>query len=449
MTPGAGQPDMQQPDTGHSQLGQPACPPPEWTAVPRPVAAVHGDYDADDDGLIEVANLAQLDAIRYDRVGTGSPPDDDLFKYFGAFPNAVAGMGCPEAGCKGYELVADLDFDNNGNGRADAGDTYWNDGAGWLPIDGYGAVFDGGRYTIANLHINRTFHEDYDYDDGFGLFGDGFSGRVSGVALASVDVTGRSNVGGLVGSGRVSIRDSCVSGAVTGTLAVGGLVGFAGGSSLYGRHGSISGSYATGSVSGFGGVGGLVGSGVSSISESYATGTVTGRNARIGGLLGNGYATSINDSYATGNVSGGTATGGLAGSGVSSISSSYATGDVSGHGSVGGLVGDGYTISINDSYATGAVTGSSGRIGGLVGAFSALRHGINSSYATGAVTGNGDHVGGLVGHANNGSINASYATGAVSGGNNVGGLVGRANNDAISASYATGRRVRRVTAWAA
>ena len=31
------------------------------------------DYDADDDGLIEISNFAQLNAIRYDLDGNGDP----------------------------------------------------------------------------------------------------------------------------------------------------------------------------------------------------------------------------------------------------------------------------------------------------------------------------------------------------------------------------------------
>ena len=63
-----------------------------------------GDYDADDDGLIEVSNLAQLDAIRYDLDGDGDVADQDYVAYTQAFTGAVAGMGCPSGGCTGYEL---------------------------------------------------------------------------------------------------------------------------------------------------------------------------------------------------------------------------------------------------------------------------------------------------------------------------------------------------------
>ena len=132
-------------------------PTPTPTPTPQPTPVGTDSYDADRDGLIEVANLAQLDAIRYDLDGDGASTDAN---YAAAFPNAMPGMGCPDAGCAGYELVADLDFDTNGNGEADAGDAYWNDGAGWAPIgDGdhwFYADFDGNNHTIANLYINRS-----------------------------------------------------------------------------------------------------------------------------------------------------------------------------------------------------------------------------------------------------------------------------------------------------
>ena len=103
-----------------------------------------------------MSNLAQLAAIRTDLNGDGVSPAP---AYAAAFPDAMAGMGCPEAGCNGYELVADLDFDTNGNGEANAGDAYWNDGAGWQPIGGdhlntFNTTFDGNGYTIANIYIS-------------------------------------------------------------------------------------------------------------------------------------------------------------------------------------------------------------------------------------------------------------------------------------------------------
>ena len=463
VTPEARQPGAQQPSVGPVQADRPPCPPPDWSVSPRPTTSVRGDYDADDDGLIEVANLAQLDAIRYDGGGNGSPFDQDLASYLGAFPNAVAGMGCPEEGCTGYELVVDLDFDTNGNRQADAGDTYWNDGAGWEPIN-FSGTFDGGGHTIANLHIEFVY-SDSGFSGGFGLFKT-IHGQISGVALNSVVVAVTHDsfaerpisflyVGGLAGSLSGSLSDSCATGSVSGNAdSVGGLVGFVGATShisesyaagivsgdrnvggLVGsmeRGNSISGSYATSTVSGGSNIGGLVGySGSdSTISESHATGAVSGDHS-VGGLVGYS-GNSISDSYATGAVSGDHSVGGLVGYSGNSISDSYATGAVSGDHSVGGLVGALASRSrISGSYATGTVVGT-GAVGGLVGG--GYRSSITESYATGTVNGSGDHVGGLAGSGD--SIRESYATGNVSGGRSVGGLAGSGRS--ISGSYATG-----------
>ena len=161
-------------------------------------------YDTDGDGFIEVSDLRQLNAIRWDLDGHGSPSSNAT-----GYNAAVAGMGCPDSGCSGYELISDLDFDTNGNGRADAGDDYWNDGEGWAPIgDDFEAAFktffNGGGHSISNLYIDRR---DAEYA---GLFGNtGFSGsnywvglnnNIRDLALVNVDVQGGTYSGGLAGS---------------------------------------------------------------------------------------------------------------------------------------------------------------------------------------------------------------------------------------------------------
>ena len=123
------------------------------------------DYDSDDDGLIEIDSLAQLDAIRHDRGGDGGPTADGKTAYESAFSNAVEWMGCHGLeGCSGYELTADLDFDTNGNGTADSGDTYWNNGAGWAPIGGkdsldFGSTFLAPKSVPGNLRGQRPYHQ--------------------------------------------------------------------------------------------------------------------------------------------------------------------------------------------------------------------------------------------------------------------------------------------------
>ena len=65
------------------------------------VTAGSRDYDADNDGLIDVANLAQLDALRYDLNGDGLVDGATWMPYYRAYPMGALGMGCPSDGCTG------------------------------------------------------------------------------------------------------------------------------------------------------------------------------------------------------------------------------------------------------------------------------------------------------------------------------------------------------------
>ena len=68
-----------------------------WTPGDGSVAAtmLSADYDADDDGLIEIENLAQLNAVRWDPDGEGAPSADDAAAYAAAFPVAPSRHGLP------------------------------------------------------------------------------------------------------------------------------------------------------------------------------------------------------------------------------------------------------------------------------------------------------------------------------------------------------------------
>ena len=239
----------------------PASPPANGaTPTPTPTPAANINYDRDDDGLIEITTLAQLDVIRHDLDGDGVSAHAD---YAAAFPNAMDGMGCLGP-CGGYELTADLDFDTNGNGRPDAGDAYWDSGAGWLPIGDpetefrYNTVFDGGGHTIANLFIYWT--------DGShaGLFrATGEDAEIRNVRLTNVRVLGQDWVGALVGANDGSISHSSADGRASGQGGIGGLVGY--------NSGNISHSKAVVTVAGSGNsIGGLVGRNPGTIADSHA-----------------------------------------------------------------------------------------------------------------------------------------------------------------------------------
>ena len=138
-----------------------------------------GDFDLDDDGLIEISNLEQLNALRWDLDGDGASSDS---RYALAFPQGASDMGCPSDGCIGYELINHLDFDTNRSGEADAGDDYWNNRQGWVPIGSrrnrFEAVFDGNGHVISSLYIRVP------KSDSIGLFGaTGDSAKVRNVNL--------------------------------------------------------------------------------------------------------------------------------------------------------------------------------------------------------------------------------------------------------------------------
>ena len=189
------------------------------------------DYDTDDDGLIEIYTLAQLDAVRHDLDGDGTPATEGETAYAAAYPDASDGMGCPTTdGCSGYELMANLDFDTNGSGRADTGDTYWNDGQGWVPVGGAGstsgsdrrsvtsrnpfhATFEGNGHTIANLFVQS---EDTLFTGLFGYAGydpaaDSYS-IIRRVGMINVELSGYNYIGGLVSINRGTITASYSTG---------------------------------------------------------------------------------------------------------------------------------------------------------------------------------------------------------------------------------------------
>ena len=241
------------------------------------------DYDLDDDGLIEINDLADLDEIR------NMPNGSSLYG---------ESVGCPESGCNGFELTSDLDFDTNGDGVMDERDTYWNGGLGWEPIltivnsISFPVLLDGNGHVIANLYIDRPDHN-------LGLFSQVYESSLRNVVITGnlTSISGRGTLGIL--SGLVSyseIANIYVSGEVTGGTWVGGLAGRV-------RDTHISNVFSSAKVTGEDRVGGLIGSisYSSVISQALAVGSVDA-NRWVGGLFGNAsssslYPNSINSSY--------------------------------------------------------------------------------------------------------------------------------------------------------
>ena len=213
----------------------------------------------------------------------------------------------------GYELTADIDLDTDGDGSADSDDTYWNSGAGWVPIGSddsasarYSGDFKGNGNTITNLFINRS---NGDYQALFGAIHT--TSRIETLGVTNANVTANLYASVLSGRNYGTVVACYSSGKVEALIYVGGLAGI--------NNGTISTSYSTAYISGNAAIGGLTGYLFSgNVTNSYSTGRVnrsSGSATSFGGLIGltRTVATTSNNYWDT-STSGQTASAG--GSGV-------------------------------------------------------------------------------------------------------------------------------------
>ena len=199
-------------------------------------------------------------------------------------------------------------------------------GKDWTPIgtdydNSYKGTFDGGGHTITGL----TFTTNDEYAGLFGWLNR--AGTVKNVVMEGVQITSNQiyggSIGGVVGSGWGTIENCSVSGSVSGTVYVGGVVGVQIG-------GSITGCSSSATVKGTVDVGGVAGQTNSSatLTACYATGNVIiemdpKKNIAGGSLVGMNAGSSLLACYATGNVT--------------------STGSSTGYIHIGGFLGNNYT----------------------------------------------------------------------------------------------------------
>lgn len=199
-------------------------------------------------------------------------------------------------------------------------------GKDWTPIgtdydNSYKGTFDGGGHTITGLTFTTN-------DEFAGLFGWlNRAGSVKNVVMEGVQITSNQiyggSIGGVVGYGWGTIENCSVSGSVSGTVYVGGVVGVQIG-------GSITGCSSSATVKGTVDVGGVAGQTNSSatLTACYATGNVIiemdpKKNIAGGSLVGMNAGSSLLACYATGNVT--------------------STGSSTGYMHIGGFLGNNYT----------------------------------------------------------------------------------------------------------
>ena len=198
-------------------------------------------------------------------------------------------------------------------------------GKDWTPIgtsfdNSYTGTFDGGGHTITGLTITTK-------DQFVGLFGYlNRAGTVKNVVMEGVQITSNQiyggSIGGVVGYSWGTIENCSVSGSVSGTDCVGGVVGSQ-------KAGSIIGCSSSATVKGKHYVGGVAGEKWGTMTACYATGNVTleiasQKNNFGGGVVGLNGGSRVLACYAIGNVN----------------SKGSSTGNVH----IGGLFGDNYTV---------------------------------------------------------------------------------------------------------
>ena len=199
-------------------------------------------------------------------------------------------------------------------------------GKDWTPIgtdydNSYTGTFDGGGHTITGL----TFTTNDKYAGLFGWLNK--AGTVKNVVMEGVQITSNQiyggSIGGVAGYSWGTIENCSVSGSVSGTVYVGGVVGAQIG-------GSITGCSSSATVKGTVDVGGVAGQTNSSatLTACYATGNVIieinpKKNIAGGSLVGMNAGSSLLACYATGNVT--------------------STGSSTGYMHIGGFLGNNYT----------------------------------------------------------------------------------------------------------
>ena len=199
-------------------------------------------------------------------------------------------------------------------------------GKDWTPIgtdydNSYKGTFDGGGHTITGL----TFTTNDKYAGLFGWLNR--AGTVKNVVMEGVQITSNQiyggSIGGVAGYSWGTIENCSVSGSVSGTVYVGGVVGAQ-------IDGSITGCSSSATVKGTVDVGGVAGQTNSSatLTACYATGNVIieidpVRNIAGGGLVGFNGGNGLWACYATGNVT--------------------STGSSTGQVHIGGFLGNNYT----------------------------------------------------------------------------------------------------------
>ena len=273
--------------------------------------------------------------------------------------------------------------DNNGNNK---------------PFKG---IFDGKNYTIDNLYIyNNTITNGY-----LGLFSKIENGKVLNLKVnGKIKTDNTCDIGGIVGNLRDGIIENCTSNvnleSLVGAYALGGIVGWAGGT-----NNTIKNSINNGLIKNGGNPGGIIGYNSSNnliIDGCTNNGTIENElGTSVGGIMGYDNASSVKNTTINNCTNNGKI--------ITNFKSEKNI-------FIGGIVGRIYgNAQINNTHNINSITNET------------------ESFTTNTYT---IAIGGIVGvvsSANgNCKINNTYNTGNIYGGNSTGGIVGEINGNGIS-----------------
>lgn len=285
------------------------------------------------------------------------------------------------------------------------------------------------RGVIKNVGITDSFLRGSEYVGGVVGRNDGtvsncyntgsvrgiYAGGVVGINYGTVDkesntvdncyntgaVSGSLYVGGVVGYNSAGTINNCYnSGTVSGSEYIGGVVGYVEGGTVTNCHNTavISGDREYGSYY----VGGVAGINRGLVEYCYNVASVSGVYD-VGGVVGDN-RDRVHYCYNTGSVSALDRAGGITSENYSSVRYCNNTGSISGRNNISGVVGVNYSY-VEYCYNSGNVNGSGGRVGGVAGTQVGA---VTNCYNSGSVSGSGI-TGGVVGY--NGGYDWGYTWG--------------------------------------
>jgi len=294
----------------------------------------------------------ELDAVATRKYGGGTGEPNDPYQIHTAEQMNAIGAESSDWD-KHFKLMTDIDLggykgtDYNIIGR-------WRSISFNSPFRG---VFDGSGHAISNFSYTSP---DTSYVGLFGyVAGQADQDTIKNLRLIdpNVDAETGNGVGSLVGWLRNGTVTACSveGGIVSGSIAVGGLVGTHGPTSEsstfpppspYPPPYTISRCYSTAVVLGRVGIGGLVGSNSGLVTDCYSAGPVSG-DIQVGGLVGANYRCTDGQCFS------------------GSVQDSYSTSIVTGDYSAGGLVGDGFPVEVITSFWDTEASGLQSSAGGI------------------------------------------------------------------------------------